>query len=396
MKNKNLARTIALVAGFAFASTLAVSAYVLKGYRWPGSSVPYYVNSANLDLDPGLAEAAVRAGADTWASQSDAQVALVYAGATTGSSIVNNSKNEVFFRNESNGTAIATTYSWYSGSNIVDTDVVFWDAAYKFYAGTTGCSGGFYIEDVVAHEFGHALGLAHSGVADATMYATANWCGQDFRSLVVRRHRGHRGRLPRRRNPSRRPDRSDARQRDPVVRQPQLDRQLDERRHVHRRAVVGRGERLVSGRQHRRERRELHEQRALRPARPTTTECARRTPAGSPATPTSPPPRPRRRSRQPRRRARHRPTAPPTSPPSSRCPGPAATRPATKCGYAPANGTLALKATVTSPSYALSGLTAGDQLLLEGGRQECDRHGARSRLDVHDKGGSGEARSTDR
>ena len=83
----------------------------------------------------------------------------------------------------SSGSAIATTYTWFNGSGILDADIVFWDAAFHFYAGTSGCSGGFYIEDVAAHEFGHALGLGHTNVSGATMYPSISTCSSGARSL---------------------------------------------------------------------------------------------------------------------------------------------------------------------------------------------------------------------
>jgi hypothetical protein len=87
------------------------------------------------------------------------------------------------FRNASSGSAIATTYYWSSGNRLVDADIVFWDAAFQFFSGTSGCSGGFYIEDIAAHEFGHALGLGHSALQAATMYPSTSSCNANNRSL---------------------------------------------------------------------------------------------------------------------------------------------------------------------------------------------------------------------
>ena len=102
---------------------------------------------------------------------------------TTNTSALDN-RNVVMFRNSSSGSAVATTYTWYSGGERVDSDIIFWDGAYEFFTGTTGCSMGAYIEDIATHELGHTLGLGHSSQTAATMYATYSYCSQSMRSLT--------------------------------------------------------------------------------------------------------------------------------------------------------------------------------------------------------------------
>lgn len=160
------------------------TAYVLNGPNWGTRTVNYYINPANADVSEAQAEAAIQFGAATWGSQSNADFRFYYVGRTPGSSLTNNGKNEVFFRNASNGNLIAEAYWWADASNhLIDADVVFYDGAWQFRTSSTGCSNGFYLEDTAAHELGHALGLGHSPDPAATMYYAQYFCSQDWRTL---------------------------------------------------------------------------------------------------------------------------------------------------------------------------------------------------------------------
>jgi hypothetical protein len=175
-----LAATLAIVAIVPGRS----SAYVLSGVSWPQVPVPYYVNPTNIDgLTSAAVEAAVKAGADTWQIQSGASVGATFAGESSQTTNTVDSINLVMFRNESQGSTIATTYYWFQGSDIIDADIVFWEGGFTFNTGSTGCTNGFYIEDIAAHEFGHFFGLGHSATSTATMFPSTAPCNSSLRSL---------------------------------------------------------------------------------------------------------------------------------------------------------------------------------------------------------------------
>jgi hypothetical protein len=163
--------------------SVSLTGWVASGYTWTTNQVVYYVNPASIHLSPAEAIQAIQTGAVVWSEQSEANISLVYGGQTNGSTAQKNYKNEVFFRNESGG---AHAYWWYSGGYLVDGDIIIYEAGRPLFSGSDSCSGGVYVEDLAAHEFGHVLGLRHSTDPVATMYSTMNaYCDQSFRTLAA-------------------------------------------------------------------------------------------------------------------------------------------------------------------------------------------------------------------
>ena len=182
MKLNRTLKVFAAIVVITGAMSSAGKAYTTYS-SWGTLNVSFYVNPANLDVSSSAVISALQAGMNTWNTQSGTGFRFNYAGQVSTTATGYDNKNVVIFRNQSNGSTIASTYVWTSNGLLRDADIVFWDGGYKFFTGSSGCSGGAYIEDIAAHEFGHALGLQHSSSSDATMYANYSSCSQGMRNL---------------------------------------------------------------------------------------------------------------------------------------------------------------------------------------------------------------------
>ena len=175
---------VAVTAAALVLSVPALRAYVTYG-QWGTLSVNFYVNPTNLDVSESAATSALQAGMNVWNTQSGTGFRFGYAGRVSDTTTGFDNRNVMLFRNQSNGSTIASTYSWSSNGLLVDSDIVFWDGGSHFFTGTAGCSTGAYIEDIATHELGHAMGLQHSSVAEATMNPLYTGCSQTFRTLAA-------------------------------------------------------------------------------------------------------------------------------------------------------------------------------------------------------------------
>jgi hypothetical protein len=156
----------------------SVFGYVLCGFNWNWQggnprSAHFRVNGNCLDASAGNAANqihVIQLADSTWGN-AGANFQFQYDGTHSNTNASHNGVDEVLWRNQSSGGALATTTIWYSGSNISECDMVFWDASFTWHGGSGAPpSSMFDIQSVATHEFGHFLCLDHSPYQQAVMY----------------------------------------------------------------------------------------------------------------------------------------------------------------------------------------------------------------------------------
>ncbi len=126
------------------------------GAKWPGVSprVRYRINANCADITG--EEAAVQAAANTWSTVAGADFQFVYDGSTSSTNAALNGTNEIMWRDMGATGTIAATYWLNTSGNLVEFDIQFNDS-YSW--STTGTAGAYDVQNIAAHELGHALGL---------------------------------------------------------------------------------------------------------------------------------------------------------------------------------------------------------------------------------------------
>ena len=182
MKKIALFLALSCIASSAFA-------YSLNGRKWFSSAdARFYLNNANsaacCQSSSQLANQ-ITSGINAWAIAS-------YGGTTTKSGAKRDGQNVISWGKLGGTTLGVTNYistdtsqsQVCNGSLIyrfTEVDVRF-NNAFNWQTSST-CSNGFDLAGVSVHEFGHAVGLGHSSVQSATMYASVAACDFSKSSL---------------------------------------------------------------------------------------------------------------------------------------------------------------------------------------------------------------------
>ena len=134
--------------------------------NWPAGQVGWTLNAnGNHALDPMGLQTAMEEAAGQWNDIEDSNIDLAYLGATTTAAIdYTDNQNVIYFENEweLDSSLLAVTYVWSLDDGTIMASI--WRYTSDHVWGTDGAADVNDLHNTVTHEFGHAVGLAHSDV----------------------------------------------------------------------------------------------------------------------------------------------------------------------------------------------------------------------------------------
>ena len=160
------------------------------GATWPTLPVPYEINqSSSRELGAQATVNVIQASYLSWTSPSCSAYRVQYRGTTSNTWTSGDGVNTHIWIYSSNQRppelggreTIGVTLSLYRGDDLVDGDIIYNGIDHQWTTRATS-AGEVDAQSIITHEVGHQLGLGHSTISAATMYASYGG-GEGPRSL---------------------------------------------------------------------------------------------------------------------------------------------------------------------------------------------------------------------